>query len=287
MSSTTPSTCPPASSSSRENGPCTSLSRPANAAARSRAGLDRIGIAVDRDDVGAGREQRSACSRLRRRCRRRWSAPARGLERGRDLVEEDRNVAGRSANGVDFPAVARHHSVSPAGRLRRACRSLKACARASRAIGLELLRLPYLEEIAAPDEGHIRRDAGVLADEIADRDAAVLVELQEGPVAMAEERHVVRRLQERVLQRDPLLVAVEQIQPADVQRRHVERPQRIELRIAALLQHRTEMRRHGDPSLRIDPVHRTRQKPVHHSIQPLAPPRPSPSLTSAPPKRGP
>jgi transposase len=36
---------------------------------------------------------------------------------------------------------------------------------------------------------------------------------------MAEERHVVRRLQERVLERDPLLVPVEKIQPADIQDR--------------------------------------------------------------------
>ncbi len=97
------------------------------------------------------------------------------------------------------------------------------------------------------------------------RDAPVLVELQEGAVAMHEEGHVVRRLQERILQRDPLLVAVEQVEPADIQRRHVERADRVEFRIAALLHHRAEMRRHGNPPLRVDPVHRTRQKPVHHS----------------------
>ena len=119
------------------------------------------------------------------------------------------------------------------------------------------------------------------------RDAPVLVELQERPVAMHEERHVVRRLQERILQRDPLLVAVEQVEPADIQRRHVELPYGVELRIAAALHHRAEMRRHGNPPLGIDPVHCTGQKPVHHSLQPLPPPRPvsscRPRLRSAAP----
>ncbi len=73
---------------------------------------------------------------------------------------------------------------------------------------------------------------------------------------MAEERHVVRRLQERILQRDALLVAVEQVEPADIHRRHVQAAQRVEFRIAALLHDRAEMRRNGDPPLRIDPVHR-------------------------------
>ena len=50
--------------------------------------------------------------------------------------------------------------------------------------------------------------------------------------------------------------AVEQVEPADIHRRQVQAAQRIEFRIAALLHDRAEMRRNGDPPLRIDPVHR-------------------------------
>ena len=108
---------------------------------------------------------------------------------------------------------------------------------------------------------------------------------------MREERHVVRRLQERILQRDARLVAVEQVETPDIQRRHVELADRIELGVAAALHNRAKMRRHGNPPLRVDPVDCVRQKPVHHPIQPLPPPRPSwsssPRLQSAAPAAGP
>ena len=221
---------------------------------------------------GAGRKQRPACSRRRRRCRRRSSARRRA-QAPRPPRRGGPECGGPVRQPRGFPAVARHHSGRSAAGFVRLPKPRKPAPAPPRHRRSSRSGLPHLEEIAAPDERHLRRDAGVLADEIADRDAAVLVELQERPVAMHEERHVVRRLQERILQRDPLLVAVEQIHAADIQRRHVQRPQRIELRIAALLQHRAEMRRHGDPPLRIDPVHRTRQKPVHHSLQPLPRPR--------------
>ena len=73
---------------------------------------------------------------------------------------------------------------------------------------------------------------------------------------MAEEGHVVRRLQERILLRNALLVTVEQIEPADIHRRLVQAAQCIEFRIAAFLQDRAEMRRHRDAPLGVDPVHR-------------------------------
>ena len=105
----------------------------------------------------------------------------------------------------------------------------------------------------------------MLPDEVADRDAPVLVVLEERPVAMHEEGHVVRGLQERVFQRYSLLVAVEQVEPTDIQRRHVELPDGVELGIAAALHHGAEMCRHGNPPLGVYFVDCAGQKPVHHS----------------------
>ena len=96
-----------------------------------RAGLDRVGITIDRDDVGAGGKQRSRVAARAKGAVDDRLAGA-GFERGRDLVEKDRSVVGRSANSVVFRAMARHHSVSPA--IRRcvaACRSLTSLERAS------------------------------------------------------------------------------------------------------------------------------------------------------------
>ena len=79
------------------------------------SGLDGVGIAVDRHNVGAGGEQRPGIAACPKGAVDDGLAGAR-LERGRYLVEENRSVAGRSANGVDLRAMARHHSVSPAAR---------------------------------------------------------------------------------------------------------------------------------------------------------------------------
>ena len=108
MSSTTPSTA--ATCSSRcENDACTSLSFPADDASSCAAGGDRIGIAVDRDDCGAARQD---CSGVAARAEGgvddRLSLG--GRKRGKDFGKENRNVAGRSANRGRVPAVARHHS---------------------------------------------------------------------------------------------------------------------------------------------------------------------------------
>ena len=59
---------------------------------------------------------------------------------------------------------------------------------------------------------------------------------------------------------------------ADIQRRNVQRPQRVEFRVAALLQDRPEVRRDGHPPLRIDPVDGTRQESIHHRQPAPAPP---------------
>src|SRR5690606_37786426 len=107
------------------------------------------------------------------------------------------------------------------------------------------------------------------------RYASVLIELQECPVPMHEERHVVRCLEKRVLCRDPLLVSVQKVRSADIHRRYVQRAQTIKLREALFVHDRAEMSRHGDPSLGIDPVHCIRQKSVHCALQPLPPPCPS------------
>ena len=77
-------------------------------------GGDRVGIAVDRDDL------RSRCQQRPRVAAGAESAvdDARAGERlqgSQHLLEQDRDVAGRSANGAELVAVARHHPVSPAG----------------------------------------------------------------------------------------------------------------------------------------------------------------------------
>lgn len=96
----------------------------------------------------------------------------------------------------------------------------------------------------------------MLANEIGQRDAPILVQLQEGAVAMAEEGHIVRRLQERIFLSDALLVTVEQVESTDIHRRLIQAAQRVKFRIAAFLQNRAEMRRHGDAPLGVDPIHR-------------------------------
>ncbi len=88
---------------------------------------------------------------------------------------------------------------------------------------------------------------------------------------MTEERHIVRQAEKGIFRRNPRLVAVEQIEAADIQRRRVQGSQRIEVLIAALLQDDAEMRRHGDPALGVDPIDRMREKPVHYPLRPPCP----------------
>src|SRR5690606_11055586 len=98
------------------------------------------------------------------------------------------------------------------------------------------------------------------------------------PVEM--KRHVVPGLKDRVFLRYPLLEGIQEVRPAHIERRRVQRANRVELAIAALLDDQAKMGRHRNAALRVDPVHRARQKPVHCLKRRLSPPDTSSSHRS-------
>ncbi len=194
-------------------------------------------------------------------------------------------MTGRSANRGVVPAVARHHSGCSPGFV--PCRSRESLARTaapwarSRSGSQIWKKLPRPTKAASVEIPVCSRMKSVTVI----RPSWSYFRNVPSPWTKNDMSSAVCR--NGILQRDPLLVAVEQVEPADIQRRHVELADGIEFRIAALLHHRAEMRRHGNPPLRVDPVDCTGQKPVHHSIQKLPPPRPvsplCPRLRSAAP----
>ena len=87
-------------------------------------GVDGIGVAVDRHDRRAGREQRPGVAACPERAVD-DGLPLGGLKRGDHLGKENRNVAGRSANRGVPSAVASHHSGRSPGFVPcRSCESL-------------------------------------------------------------------------------------------------------------------------------------------------------------------
>ena len=233
MSSTTPSTALGMLVELRERSPAPAAAGPP-APPPAPAGGDRVGVAVDGDDRRRPPQGSPACSRRRRKCRRRCvcagepaarqPAPPRGEPGRGGPVRQRRRTARRGP--PSFRVSSRTGSgawATPCLSRRKPHRGLRRHGAFSRSGSQIWKKAPRPTKATSVD------DAGMLAHEVGHHDAAILIELQEGAIAMDEERHVVRGLQERILPRDPLLVAVEQIEPADVHRRHVQSPQRIEL----------------------------------------------------------
>src|SRR5690606_24665049 len=89
------------------------------------AGSDRLGIAIDGDDRSAALQKRSRIA-TGPECAVNDGLALDCAKRSKDLIEKNRNVAGRSATGRAYAAGARHHSMFPADRPAAAvCRSFE------------------------------------------------------------------------------------------------------------------------------------------------------------------
>ena len=107
---------PRAIASSSEKRPSTSVSRPPRRMLQRGAGGDGRRVAIDGDHGGAGIEDGAAVA-ARAESAVDEGATGVGSEVSHDLVEKNRNVAGRSASStLRHGAAARAHSPPPAGR---------------------------------------------------------------------------------------------------------------------------------------------------------------------------
>ena len=103
--------------------------------------------------------------------------------------------------------------------------------------------------MTASDKGDLVGDACMVADEIGHVDPALRIGFQESAIPVTEDRHVVGRAQERIVLRRARFVASQQVQPAGIDRRHVDGLQRVELPQPTPLRHIAEQGGYRDPTL--------------------------------------
>ena len=228
---------------------------------------DRGGVAVDGDDLALRRFQDCAAVAAGAEGRVDIDAAVMDIEEVERGAAEHGNVGGWSASD-SRAAAARRHSRAPSA-LRAADWELSSVLSsrtfwvASASSLLKPAGLPDLKLVTETNERNCVDDAGVPLEALAQRHAALAVDLQRLAGAVERQREPLALFRERGIARDQRLDLRHQRIPAGVDRRTIQRRIAIETVEAVAGEHRAHGCGYRDPPLGVEPQRDVRHEAVH------------------------